>query len=36
MGLISDRSRYILPEVYFAVSHGHLPELKLESATVSA
>ena len=36
MALISDRSRYILPQSYFGVSHGHIPELKLESSTVSA
>jgi len=36
MALVSDRSRYVMPEAYFAVSHGHIPELKLESATVSA
>lgn len=36
MALITDRSRYILPEVYFGVSHGHIAELKLESGTVSA
>jgi len=36
MALITDRSRYILPEAYFGVSHGHIAELKLESGTVSA
>ena len=36
MALISDKSRYIIPEAYFGVAHGHLPELKLESGTVSA
>lgn len=36
MALVTDRSRYILPEVYFGVSHGHIAELKLESGTVSA
>jgi hypothetical protein len=36
MALISDKSRFILPEAYFPVSHGHIPELKLESSTVSA
>ena len=36
MALVTDKSRYILPEAYFGVSHGHLPELKLESGTVSA
>lgn len=36
MALVTDRSRYILPQSYFAVSHGHIAELKLESGTVSA
>lgn len=36
MALVTDRSRYILPQTYFGVSHGHLAELKLESGTVSA
>lgn len=36
MALISDKSRFVLPEIYFPVSHGHIAELKLESATVSA
>ena len=36
MALVTDKSRFILPEAYFGVSHGHLAELKLESGTVSA
>lgn len=36
MALITDRSRFILPEVYFTVLNGHIKDLKLESATVSA
>lgn len=36
MALVSDKSRFILPEAYFPVSHGHMAELKLESGTVSA
>ena len=36
MGVIADRSRFVVPENYFAVSHGHAPELKLESGTVSS
>lgn len=36
MALITDRSRYISPQSYFGVSHGHIAELKLESGTVSA
>lgn len=36
MGVIADRSRFVIPENYFAVSHGHAAALKLESATVSS
>jgi hypothetical protein len=36
MAVISDRGRYILPQTYFGVSHGHTPALKLESATMTA
>jgi hypothetical protein len=36
MALISDRSRFIIPQSYFGVSHGHIVDLKLESATISA
>ena len=36
MALITDRSRFILPQSYFGVSHGHIKDLKLESGTVSA
>jgi hypothetical protein len=36
MALVTDRSRFILPQSYFGVSHGHIAELKLESGTVSA
>jgi NADH dehydrogenase FAD-containing subunit len=36
MALVTDRSRFILPQSYFGVSHGHIKELKLESGTVSA
>ena len=36
MALVSEKSRFILPEAYFGVSHGHIAELKLESGTVSA
>lgn len=36
MALVTERSRFILPQSYFAVSHGHIAELKLESGTVSA
>ena len=30
MAIITDRSRFILPQSYFGVSHGHIAELKLE------
>lgn len=36
MALVSERSRYVQPQAYFGVAHGHIAELKLESATVSA
>jgi hypothetical protein len=36
MALITDSSRFILPQSYFGVSHGHIAELKLQSGTVSA
>lgn len=36
MALVTERSRFILPQSYFPVSHGHIAELKLESGTVSA
>lgn len=36
MAIITPTSKFILPEVYFGVSHGHIADLKLESGTVSA
>jgi NADH dehydrogenase FAD-containing subunit len=36
MALVTDRSRFIIPQCYFGVSHGHIAGLKLESGTVSA
>ena len=36
MALITSKSKYVIPEVYFATSHGHLEALKLESGSVSA
>lgn len=36
MALISDKSRFVVPEFYFPVAHSHMKELKLESATISA
>ena len=36
MALVTEQSRFILPQSYFGVSHGHIAELKLESGTVSA
>jgi hypothetical protein len=36
MALISDRGRYILPQTYFGVCHGHTADLKLESGTMTA
>ena len=36
MALISDKGRFILPQTYFGVTHGHTASLKLESGTISA
>ena len=36
MALISDRSKFVVPQFYFPVAHSHIKSLKLESATVSA
>ena len=36
MAIVTDQSRFVLPENYFPCTHSHLPVLKLESATVSA
>jgi hypothetical protein len=36
MALVTDKSRFINPQAYFGVSHGHIADLKLESGTVSS
>ena len=36
MAVISHQGKYVLPQAYFGVSHGHIPFLKLESGTVSS
>jgi hypothetical protein len=36
MSLVSDKARFVMPEAYFGCSHGHIPELKLESSSVGA
>lgn len=36
MALVSQQGKYVLPQAYFGVSHGHIPPLKLESGTVSS
>jgi hypothetical protein len=36
MAIIADKSKYVLPENYFPITHEHVAPLKLESATVSA
>lgn len=36
MAIVTPQSKFILPEVYFGVCHGHIADLKLESGTVSA
>lgn len=35
MALIAKTGKYILPQAYLGVSHGHLKDLTLETATVS-
>jgi hypothetical protein len=35
MALVSKDGKYIVPQAYLGVSHGHLKPLVLESATVS-
>lgn len=35
MALISPQGKFVLPEAYFGVSHGHIDDLQLESASVS-
>lgn len=36
MALVSAQGKYVLPQAYFGVMHGHIPDLKLESGTVSS
>lgn len=36
IALVSEKSKFVIPECYFGVSHSHIAELKLESATISA
>jgi len=36
MAIITPSSRFIQPHTYFGVSHGHMTDLDLETATVSA
>jgi len=36
MALICNQGKFILPQAYFGVMHGHIPDLKLESGTVSS
>jgi len=36
MAIVTDQSKFVLPENYFTCSHEHIAPLKLESATVSA
>lgn len=35
MALVSQNLKFIYPEAYFGVCHGHLPELKLETSNLS-
>lgn len=36
MAIITEKSKFVLPENYFTCMHEHIPVLKLESSTVSA
>ncbi len=36
MAVISEQTKYVMPQAYFGVAHGHIPSLKLESGTVSS
>jgi hypothetical protein len=36
MALVANQGKFVLPQAYFGVMHGHIPELKLESGTVSS
>jgi hypothetical protein len=36
MALVSAAGKFVLPDAYFGVSHGHLSDLKLETGTISA
>jgi len=36
MAIISEKGKFVLPQAYFGVSHGHIASLKLESGTVSS
>lgn len=36
MALVCAQGKFILPQAYFGVAHGHIPALKLESGTVSS
>ena len=36
MALVCQSNVFIQPQAYFGVAHSHMPELKLESGTVSS
>jgi len=36
MALVSEQAKFIMPQAYFGVTHGHIPTLKLESGTVNS
>ena len=36
MALVTEQSKFVIPELYFPISHSHIKDLKLETATVSA
>jgi len=35
MALVTNKGKYIVPQAYLGVSHGHVKDLKLESSAVS-
>lgn len=36
MALVTKNNKFIVPQCYYPVSHGHIKQLELESSSVSA
>jgi len=36
MAIITDKSKFVVPQFYFPCAHSHIKPLKLESATVNS